>query len=71
MESPEVAAAFWVPLSALRATAAWITAEVEAHGQTLSVPAFSHGEYVVWGLTERVLRGFLGLIDFNTAMRDE
>ena len=63
VESPEVAAAFWVPLSALRETAAWITAEVVAHGQSLTVPAFAHGEYVVWGLTERILRGFLDLLD--------
>lgn len=63
VESPEVAAAFWVPLSALRETAAWITAEVVAHGQSLTVPAFTHGEYVVWGLTERILRGFLDLLD--------
>jgi len=63
VESPEVAAAFWVPLSALRETAAWITAEVVAHGQPLTVPAFTHGEYLVWGLTERILRGFLELLD--------
>jgi 8-oxo-dGTP pyrophosphatase MutT (NUDIX family) len=62
VESPEVAAAFWVPLTALRETAAWITAEVVAHGQSLSVPAFTHGEYVVWGLTERILRSFLAII---------
>ncbi|HEX2718200.1 MAG TPA: CoA pyrophosphatase [Gemmatimonadaceae bacterium] len=59
--SPEVAAAFWVPLPALRETAAWIEAEVTAQGQQLRVPAFAHGEYVVWGLTERILRGFLRL----------
>ena len=63
VESPEVAAAFWVPLARLRETAAWITAEVVAHGQSLSVPAFTHGEYVVWGLTERILRGFLELLE--------
>jgi 8-oxo-dGTP pyrophosphatase MutT (NUDIX family) len=63
VESPEVAAAFWVPLSALLETAAWITAEVDAHGESLSVPAFMHGEYVVWGLTERILRGFLALLE--------
>jgi 8-oxo-dGTP pyrophosphatase MutT (NUDIX family) len=62
VESPEVAAAFWVPLAALRETAAWITAEVVAHGQSLSVPAFTHGEYVVWGLTERILRSFLSIV---------
>lgn len=61
VESPEVAAAFWVPLPSLRETAAWITAEVVAHGQSLTVPAFTHGGYVVWGLTERILRGFLAI----------
>lgn len=61
VESPEVAAAFWVPLATLRDTTAWITAEVVAHGRSLRVPAFSHGEHVVWGLTERILRGFLEL----------
>lgn len=61
VESPEVAAAFWVPLSALRTETAWITAEVSAQGHQLSVPAFSHGDYVVWGLTERILRTFLAL----------
>jgi 8-oxo-dGTP pyrophosphatase MutT (NUDIX family) len=62
VESPEVAAAFWVPLSSLRETAAWITAEVVAQGQPLSVSAFTHGEYVVWGLTERILRAFLSIV---------
>ncbi|NUO62379.1 MAG: CoA pyrophosphatase [Gemmatimonadaceae bacterium] len=62
VESPEVAAAFWVPLATLRDTAAWITAEVVAHGRSLRVPAFTHGEYVVWGLTERILRCFLGVV---------
>jgi 8-oxo-dGTP pyrophosphatase MutT (NUDIX family) len=61
--SPEVAAAFWVPLASLRETAAWITADVVAHGRNLRVPAFSHGEYVVWGLTERILRSFLSIVE--------
>ena len=26
------------------------------------VPAFMHGDYVVWGLTERILRSFLALL---------
>ena len=62
VESPEVAAAFWVPLGALRETAGWTTAAVVAEGQSLSVPAFAHGDYVVWGLTERILRSFLGIL---------
>jgi len=61
VESPEVAAAFWVPLLALRTETAWISAEVSAHGHQLTVPAFAHGDYVVWGLTERILRTFLRL----------
>jgi 8-oxo-dGTP pyrophosphatase MutT (NUDIX family) len=61
VESPEVAAAFWVPLQALRTETAWISAEVNALGNQLTVPAFSHGDYVVWGLTERILRTFLRL----------
>jgi 8-oxo-dGTP pyrophosphatase MutT (NUDIX family) len=61
VESPEVAAAFWVPLTALRTETAWISAEVSAHGHHLTVPAFAHGDYVVWGLTERILRTFLRL----------
>ena len=63
VESPEVAAAFWVPLGALRAETSWINAEVQAHGVDLRVPAFAHGDYVVWGLTERILRAFLALRD--------
>ena len=62
VESPEVAAAFWVPLQALRTETAWISAEVNALGHQLTVPAFSHGDYVVWGLTERILRTFLRLV---------
>lgn len=62
VESPEVAAAFWVPLAALRDAAAWITADVVAHGRPLQVPAFTHGEYIVWGLTERILRDFLRIV---------
>lgn len=61
VESPEVAAAFWVPLSALRTETAWVSAEVSVHGRQLTVPAFAHGDYVVWGLTERILRTFLAL----------
>lgn len=63
VESPEVAAAFWVPLGALRTETSWIHADVRAHGLDLRVPAFAHGDYVVWGLTERILRAFLALRD--------
>jgi 8-oxo-dGTP pyrophosphatase MutT (NUDIX family) len=57
--SNEVAEAFWVPLSALRTTSAWGTGVVHVRGVDRRVSVFRHGEHVVWGLTERVLRQFL------------
>ena len=59
VQSPEVAAAFWVPLPAIRAEAAWGTATVSIRGAAREVTSFTHGEYMVWGLTERVLRQLL------------
>lgn len=57
--SPEVAAAFWVPLPALRERASWGTGLVRVLDREEERPTFRHGDYTVWGLTERVLRQFL------------
>lgn len=57
--SREVAAAFWVPLSALRTAESWGTGMVHVRGRDRSVSVFRHGDYTVWGLTERVLRQFM------------
>jgi 8-oxo-dGTP pyrophosphatase MutT (NUDIX family) len=57
--SPEVAAAFWVPLSALRERGAWGMGLVSVGGTERRVSVFQHGEYTVWGLTERALRQLL------------
>jgi 8-oxo-dGTP pyrophosphatase MutT (NUDIX family) len=57
--SREVAQAFWVPVSALRERTAWGIGRVAVRGGELEVSVFQHGEYVVWGLTERVLRQLL------------
>ena len=54
--SREVAEAFWVPLTALRSPVAWGTGSVLVRGVERTVSVFRHGEHVVWGLTERVLR---------------
>jgi 8-oxo-dGTP pyrophosphatase MutT (NUDIX family) len=64
VQSSEVAEAFWVPLPALRERSAWGTAlvAVRGHGER-QVAAFRHGDYTVWGLTERVLRQFLEYLD--------
>jgi 8-oxo-dGTP pyrophosphatase MutT (NUDIX family) len=60
--SREVAAAFWVSVSALREQTAWGTGPVSVGGTPREVSIFRHGEYTVWGLTERVLRQFLTYI---------
>jgi 8-oxo-dGTP pyrophosphatase MutT (NUDIX family) len=54
--SPEVAEAFWVPLSALRERAAWGMGLVRVRDREEERPTFRHGAYTVWGLTERVLK---------------
>ncbi len=60
VQSGEVAEAFWVPVAALRERAAWGTGMVPIRGLgERQVSVFRHGEYTVWGLTERVLRQFL------------
>jgi 8-oxo-dGTP pyrophosphatase MutT (NUDIX family) len=57
--SLEVAEAFWVPIAALREQGAWGMGLVSVRGSEQRVSIFQHGEYTVWGLTERVLRQFL------------
>ena len=57
--SPEVAEAFWVPLSALREVKAWALGTLSVRGVPREVSTFTHGEYMVWGLTERVLKQLL------------
>lgn len=59
VQSIEVAAAFWVPLSALRDQQAWTTGTVRVRGGDRQATLFTFGTYVVWGLTERVLRQLL------------
>ena len=61
--SHEVAAAFWVPLSALREERGWSEATIVVRGRERRVACFEYGEYLVWGLTERVLRQFVGMFD--------
>jgi 8-oxo-dGTP pyrophosphatase MutT (NUDIX family) len=58
--SPEVADAFWVPLSALRERSSWGLGLVDIRGVgKREVDVFRHKEHTVWGLTERVLRDLM------------
>jgi 8-oxo-dGTP pyrophosphatase MutT (NUDIX family) len=53
--SGEVAAHFWVPVPALVAG----EAEIEAGGKPRRVRGYQVGTELVWGITERILTGFL------------
>jgi len=63
VESPEVAEAFWVPMTAIREAAAWGKGLVPIRGVgEREVDVFRHREYTVWGLTHRALSQFLELM---------
>lgn len=62
--SDEVAAAFWVPLATLTARDAVTESTVRVGGADRRVTSFLHGEYVVWGMTERILRQLLSALGY-------
>ena len=57
----EVEAAVWVPLSALRDENAASEILIEMESEAHAFPSFKYGEYVIWGLTHRILAQFLEL----------
>ena len=60
--SDEVAAAFWTPLESFTAPGAGVESVVTVGNVDRRVPSFRYGEYVVWGMTERILREFLQVL---------
>lgn len=60
--SDEVAAAFWVPLGDLTAPGAVTESTVYVGGAERRVTSFLHGDYVVWGMTERILQQLLSVL---------
>jgi 8-oxo-dGTP pyrophosphatase MutT (NUDIX family) len=58
----EVAATVWVPLSFLRSSAAHAVYRRSLDGIEQEFPAYHYEGYTVWGLTHRMLDGFLRLI---------
>jgi len=63
VESPEVAEAFWVPMTAIREAAAWGKGLVPIRGVgEREVDVLRHREDTVWGLTHRALSQFLELM---------
>jgi 8-oxo-dGTP pyrophosphatase MutT (NUDIX family) len=60
--SAEVAATFWVPIARLHEPSLWTETTLEVSGKPWQGRCFRHGDYVIWGLTERVLRQFFTLL---------
>jgi 8-oxo-dGTP pyrophosphatase MutT (NUDIX family) len=60
--SAEVAEAFWVKVDLLRDPAAWQETAIPVRGVDRKVMSYRHGPHLVWGLTERVLSGFVALL---------
>lgn len=61
--NPEVAEAFWVPLSAIRETTSWGRGVVRIRNVgEREEDVFRHGDYTVWGLTHRALTQFGALV---------
>ena len=59
--SDEVAGVMWLPLSKLASCEG--KAVVPMRGETREVECYAYGGVVIWGLTYRILRGFLTLVD--------
>jgi len=60
--SAEVAACVWAPLAAL--PGATTETDVAVRGDVRTVPAFVFGEYVVWGMTHRIINNFMEIASF-------
>lgn len=58
----EVQTALWVPLTALHLPDAKVTHRYELDGLVTRHEAFLYEDYIIWGLTYRILRQFLDLI---------
>jgi 8-oxo-dGTP pyrophosphatase MutT (NUDIX family) len=58
----EVQSAFWVPLASLRRDEARGTYRHSINGLDLEHPAFVYQGYTIWGLTHRILTGFLEVL---------
>ena len=67
----EVQTALWVPLrDLLHPDAVTEYLHELGDGNTLTFPAFDAGGYVVWGMTHRIVTGFLELYAQSGAVDD-
>jgi 8-oxo-dGTP pyrophosphatase MutT (NUDIX family) len=61
IDTREVEAAIWVPLPALRDESAASEILITLEGGSLAFPSLKYGDYVIWGLTHRILLQFLDI----------
>ena len=59
--SDEVAEVRWVALGELFAPSARVRTTVTVRETRMHVEAYQHGDFTIWGMTERILAGFEGL----------
>lgn len=59
--SDEVAEVRWVRVSELFVPGARVSTTVSVRDLRLRVDAFQHGDFTIWGMTERILSNFDGL----------
>lgn len=64
----EVDSAVWVPLSFFGMPAARATHSRTLDGIASDYPAFRYERYTIWGLTHRILEGFLEITTKNTTL---
>jgi 8-oxo-dGTP pyrophosphatase MutT (NUDIX family) len=62
-QAHEVASVFWVPLAHLFDEAASTELEYPFNGQLTTFPGIRFEDYVIWGLTLRILDSFAGIMD--------
>lgn len=62
-DAREVQAAIWVPADALRETSALSEVRIDLPDGPGAFPSLVYGDYVIWGLTYRILCQFLDIAD--------
>ena len=62
LSAREVTGAVWVPLAFLASGDARSTHRRTLDGVTSDFPALRYGDYTIWGLTHRILDGFLTIV---------
>jgi 8-oxo-dGTP pyrophosphatase MutT (NUDIX family) len=55
----EVETALWVPLTRLASDDAVDEVLIQLEGEEIRLPALNYDDYIIWGLTHRILTGFM------------